>query len=106
MVGLPGIGLGGVFYVLLIGWIIIREFYLEIRGGPRHPRWRAIATLGCYAGIIIVVIAMQAWALHGLVPARTFRSGSQEQDSQSGWMVMLLIPFLILSALMIGTYVM
>lgn len=54
MAGLPGTGLGGIFYVLLLIYIIGREVWLtSSRRSRRAKHWSDIARLGCLAGGII-----------------------------------------------------
>ena len=39
MIGLPGSGLGGVFYALLIVWMFIREVWLLVIGKSSARQW-------------------------------------------------------------------
>lgn len=63
MAGLPGTGLGGVFYVLLIFWMIICK---SIR--PRlYAKWRQLVPLGSMAIAIVLVLWGETWAVGKLV---------------------------------------
>lgn len=41
-VGLPGTGIGGIFYLLSIFFILGYEIYLAIRGKSNRKRWQAV----------------------------------------------------------------
>ena len=45
MPGMPATGLGGIFYALLILWIVIRQAWRAAVGGGA-ARWRPIIRLG------------------------------------------------------------
>jgi hypothetical protein len=54
--GLPGTGLGGLFYVLLAVWMPVAELNATLRGRSSRARWRQVGTqfaLAC--GIIAAV---------------------------------------------------
>ena len=42
--GLPGTGLGGLFYLLLAFWMPVAELYATLRGRSSRARWRQLAT--------------------------------------------------------------
>jgi hypothetical protein len=61
--GLPGTGIGGLFYLLLVFWMPCRELYLLCRGRSSPQRWRAI---GFYLSLtvgIVVFTYVEAWLL-------------------------------------------
>lgn len=41
--GLPGMGLGGIFYLILVLLMPVRETYLTLRGRSNMERWRVVA---------------------------------------------------------------
>jgi hypothetical protein len=56
--GLPGTGLGGLFYVLLALWMPVAELYATLRGRSSVARWRLVLRqllLAC--GIVLAVVA-------------------------------------------------
>lgn len=63
MAGLPGTGLGGIFYVLLILWMIVRKL-VNARG--RAP-WSRIAPLGVMAAVIVMVLWGEMWVIGRVV---------------------------------------
>ena len=59
--GLPGTGLGGLFYVLLALWMPVAELRATLRGESSAARWRQVGTqfvLAC--GIVASVVATSA----------------------------------------------
>lgn len=59
--GLPGTGLGGLFYILLALWMPLAELYRTARGRSSPARWRQVATqfaLAC--GIVAALVAAAA----------------------------------------------
>lgn len=60
MAGLPGSGLGGLFYVLLVGWMFIRQL---LSGDTSAARWRPMIPLACISVAMLAVLAVEAWAL-------------------------------------------
>ena len=53
MAGLPGTGLGGLFYVLLIFWMTAREAWRLSKGEYRQAYWMRIAKLCSLAAAIV-----------------------------------------------------
>ena len=65
--GLPGTGLGGLFYALLVCWMPFRELWLLARGRSSHGRWALVA---CQVGLVLGIVAAlwaEAWAIKWLV---------------------------------------
>jgi len=63
MAGLPGTGLGGLFYVLLILWMIVRKSMQ-----PRlYVKWSRLIPLGAMATAIALVLWGEMWAIGKLV---------------------------------------
>ena len=61
--GLPGTGLGGLFYALLILLMPLRELWLRGRQG----RWRFIARQWTLLAGILLGLALEAWLLARLL---------------------------------------
>ena len=55
--GLPGIGVGTLFYVLSALWMPLRELGALVRGESSLERWRLIAVQFCFAISIIASVA-------------------------------------------------
>jgi hypothetical protein len=60
-VGLPGVGIGGVYYILLVAWMPIRELWLAWHGRSSARRWRLIAFQTALAAAIVAGLAMEWW---------------------------------------------
>lgn len=59
--GLPGTGLGGLFYLLLAFWMPLAELPRTLRGQSSRTRWRRIGTqFGLACGIVAAVVATAA----------------------------------------------
>ena len=54
--GLPGIGVGTLFYVLMAFWMPVREIERVVRGESSLARWKAIARQLFYASAIIATV--------------------------------------------------
>lgn len=61
--GLPGTGIGGLFYLLLVFWMPCREIYLLCCGKSSMQRWRAIGFFLAMTAAIIVTTWGEAWIL-------------------------------------------
>ncbi len=66
--GLPGTGIGSVFYLLLTIWMPINEMYLVSRGRSSLERWRFIAMRWVVFAVVLGVIYLQARLMKGLLP--------------------------------------
>ena len=56
--GLPGIGVGTLFYVVTALWMPIGEVGLLLKGESSLERWRLIAVQFCFALTIIASVAL------------------------------------------------
>lgn len=72
MVGLPGTGLGGLFYALLILWIIVREGWFTLCGISRLARWRAISHFAFLLALILVALSAQAGLVAWFMDSKVF----------------------------------
>lgn len=61
--GLPGTGIGGLFYLLLVAWMPFRELYLLVRGRSNPQRWRAIGFFASLMVSIVVTTYLEAWLI-------------------------------------------
>ena len=67
MAGLPGTGLGGVFYALLVIWMAVRESWLLSRSASCPKRWIKIGWfLSLLAGILLV-LWFESWLLQQML---------------------------------------
>ncbi|WP_139979399.1 hypothetical protein [Nocardioides litoris] len=61
--GLPGTGLGGLFYLVLALWMPVHELVRTLRGRGSRERWRLALTqldiaLGIIASVVLVVVVL------------------------------------------------
>lgn len=110
MPGMPGTGLGGVFYALLILWIALRELWLSARRASGGARWLKI---GEFAGLLLGIIAafwLMGWGIKrlaasalGFAPfAAAFTAEHKAIDALIP--VVALLPFVILAVLLGGVH--
>lgn len=66
-VGLPGTGIGGLFYLLLVFWMPCRELYLLARGRSSVQRWKSIAFFLSITMAIIATTWAMAWGLSQII---------------------------------------
>ncbi|GAB3259751.1 hypothetical protein [Nocardioides dilutus] len=58
--GLPGTGLGGLFYIVLAFWMPLAELPRTLRGRSSVARWRRIGAQVALAGGIVASVAVTA----------------------------------------------
>jgi hypothetical protein len=61
--GLPGTGIGGLFYLLLVLFMPLREAFRLLRGRGDVRRWRTIGGKLLLAGGILAALWVEAWVL-------------------------------------------
>jgi hypothetical protein len=66
--GLPGSGIGGLFYILLALGAPVRELALAVRGRRRHARWGIVARSVGMAAAIVLGVAAATLALAVTIP--------------------------------------
>ncbi|MDO9494157.1 MAG: hypothetical protein Q7J48_00505 [Nocardioides sp.] len=68
--GLPGTGIGGLFYVVLALLMPVRELYLTARGRSSRERWRLVLQQSLIACGIVASLAATWWGLTRVVDTR------------------------------------
>ena len=61
--GLPGTGLGGFYYILLVAVMPAREAYLTARGRSSVARWKTVGYHLAMVGGILAALGGFAWAM-------------------------------------------
>src|SRR3712207_6267453 len=69
MPGMPGTGLGGIFYALLILWITVRELWRLARGVSGSSNWHRIGELAAILAGIIAVFWGVGWLIKAVADA-------------------------------------
>jgi peptidoglycan biosynthesis protein MviN/MurJ (putative lipid II flippase) len=103
MAGLPGTGLGGVFYILLILWMILRKSAKP----DIYAKWRRLIPLGSMAIAIVMVLWGEMWIIGktvGRLP--TFADIVSSGIPTSGVLAIALafVPLLTLAALLMALH--
>ncbi|MCC7147299.1 MAG: hypothetical protein IT443_12705 [Phycisphaeraceae bacterium] len=71
--GLPGTGIGGIFYLLLVAWMPLRELVLTLQGRSSPQRWRSIGMKWLLITSMVLMIYVQGYAI----------------DLVSGWLIQI-----------------
>lgn len=67
--GLPGTGVGGVFYLLLTLWMPFHELIEMAKGRPTsRERWMFIVRHWSLFAAVLVTIYLQAWVMRHVIP--------------------------------------
>jgi hypothetical protein len=67
--GLPGTGIGGLFYLLLVALMPLRHGWRALRHRARAGQGRLVLRSLAFAGAILVVLWVQAWVLQAALLA-------------------------------------
>ena len=92
-VGVPGTGIGGLFYILLALWMPFHEARLALTGRGGRTRWRTIVSQSGMAWSILAAMWGEAWLLrHALVWVVSHTPGFSWWHAASAAALPLLIP--------------
>ena len=103
MAGLPGTGLGGIFYALLIVWMAVREAWLSSRGVSERGRWTRIARLGAILAGIVAALWLEGWVLLRLFGFGLLGDVAATSRGRSLAAVEAIVPALALAPLVVLT---
>jgi len=110
--GLPGIGVGTLFYVLTALWMPFRELIAVARGQSSAARWRLVGSQFCFAIIIVASIAVADRLLIRLLddekitsinPARLINEGFAARAPESVFAAPMMASLLLLVGVMVST---
>lgn len=75
--GLPGTGIGGLFFILSAFFMVIAESARTVRGRSSLARWRIVARQAAIAAAMVAAVTATIWILHALLfpPAKHGSSG-------------------------------
>jgi hypothetical protein len=62
-VGLPGTGIGGLYYFVLVLLMPLRETWLTLRGRGSVERWKQVGVYWCFLLTILGVLWAESWLL-------------------------------------------
>jgi len=63
MAGLPGTGLGGLLYLLLVVLMPVREFWMLVSGRSAWARWMVVGRMSAMGGAIMLSLVGEWWLL-------------------------------------------
>jgi len=107
--GLPALGLGGMFYMLLIVWMVLCEVVRKPTGDASHPsRWPFIGKMVVIGLLMVVAAFAEALLIRGALDLGVaFVPGLGKfvhTTSVSFALFMLAIPFILLLLLIAGVH--
>ena len=107
-VGLPALGLGGMFYMLLIVWMVLRELARKAAGDSQPSRWPFIGKMVVIGLLMVLAAFAEALFIRGALDLTVaFIPGSAKfvyTTSISFALLMLTIPFILLLLLIAGVH--
>lgn len=110
--GIPGTGIGGVFYFLLVVLMPIRELWLTISGRSNWKRWKTILWQWTLCGSILGALWGEAWLLkRGFewLSSSGVAGGLSERLATMGSAALIpavaMSPFIILGTLFLAVHV-
>ena len=107
-VGLPALGLGGMFYMLLIVWMVLRELARKAAGDSQPSRWPFIGEMVVIGLLMVLAAFAEALFIRGALDLTVaFIPGSAKfvyTTSISFALLILTIPFILLLLLIAGVH--
>ena len=74
--GLPGTGIGGLFFILSAFFMVIVELHRTIRGQSSLAAWRIVGRQAGIAAAMVVAVTVVVWLLHRLLFPSTAAGGT------------------------------
>src|SRR5438876_5809402 len=112
--GLPGVGIGGLFYLLSALLMPFIELGRTVRGRSSLERWRLVARQWLVAVGMIAALTAAVWALHHALtgpPPAPAGSGARPGTAEpalhrTGWspMLAILLSWGLLALVLVGAY--
>ena len=81
--GLPGTGIGGLFFILSAFFMIIVELQRTIRGKSSLARWRIVGRHAGVAAAMVASVTATIWLVHSLLFSATTKSGTSGARTSS-----------------------
>ena len=106
--GLPGFGLGGVFYILLIVWMVARAVGRQGKAENRSSRWAFIAKMVAIGIVMVGVLLGQSVLIHAAFKtAVVYFPEMANSTVPSGSFLLLIaaVPFVLLILLIVCLHV-
>jgi hypothetical protein len=109
--GLPGIGVGTLFYVLTALWMPVCELGRLMRGDFDGARWRLVfVQLSFAVGIVasialadrVLALALYEGSIRSITPARLINEGFATRAPESFWAAPIAASLLLLIAVLLA----
>jgi hypothetical protein len=65
--GLPGTGIGGLFFILSAFFMLVVEIVRTVRGRSSLARWRLVGRQVAIASAMVAAVTASVWAVHSLL---------------------------------------
>ncbi|HEU0021748.1 MAG TPA: hypothetical protein VFR55_08765 [Dehalococcoidia bacterium] len=102
-VGLPGTGIGGLFYIIMALMMPFHEAVLTIRGQSNWTRWRKVGVMQGIAFGIIGSLWGTVWLLTNLIPTDLVESLTGSTSFSASSLTRLGVPPAMLGLLALPT---
>jgi hypothetical protein len=100
--GLPGTGIGGLFFILSAFFMIIVELGRTIRGNSSLARWRMVGRQAAVAAAMVAAVTVTIWLVHRLLfpaPSKAEAAGGKASSGLTHEIVPF-VPLLITLAML------
>jgi hypothetical protein len=74
--GLPGTGIGGLFFILSAFFMVVVELQRTLRGKSSRARWRIVGRHAAVAATMVAAVTAAIWIVHRLVFAAGGKAGA------------------------------
>jgi hypothetical protein len=98
--GLPGTGIGGLFFILSAFFMIVVELQRTVRGKSSLARWRIVGRHAGVAAAMVASVTAAIWLVHGLLFAASDKSGTAKTSSSLAHEIVPFSPVLITMAVL------
>jgi hypothetical protein len=105
--GLPGAGIGGLFFVLSAYFMLVVEIQRTLRGRSSLARWRGVLRNVAIATAMVVAVTAVVWLVHRLAypPAPSGRAGDHGTADQLVPFSPVLLALAVLGAVLRAAFV-
>lgn len=107
--GLPGAGIGGLFFVLSAYFMLVVEVQRTVRGRSSRERWRGVLRNVAVATAMVMAVTATVWAVHRLVyPPAPDRAGGGKHDGSGADAFLpfspVLVALAVLATVLLGAF--
>lgn len=77
IVGTPGTGIGGLFYLLLAAWMPVRQVWSVVTGRAMPGAWKIVASSVAQGSAMLVALFGEAWVIKNCIAPWIDQASSQ-----------------------------